>query len=66
MCILRSVCNILEVVEVNSKSSLNNKLKDYLKWFGVLQVTKMGFMTIWREIQKYTDRLLNYKLYKKS
>ena len=59
-----TVCNILEVVEVNSKSSLNNKLKDYLKWFGVLQVTKMGFVTIWREIQKYTDRLSNYKLNK--
>jgi methionyl-tRNA formyltransferase len=57
-----TVCNILEVVEVNSKSSLNNKLKDYLKWFGIIQVAKMGFVTIWREILKYADRISNHKL----
>ena len=58
------VCELLEVVEVDCKSSLDNKLGDYYKWFGFMQCAKMGVKTIWREGQKYLDRLCGYKLYK--
>ena len=57
------VCQLLEVVEVDCKSSLDNKLGDYYKWFGFMQCAKMGVKTIWREGQKYMDRLFGYKLY---
>ena len=56
------VCNIVEVVEVDCKSSLDNKLSDYYKWFGFLQCAKMGFVTIWRELEKYADRAVKYRL----
>jgi methionyl-tRNA formyltransferase len=55
------VCEILEIVEVNSKSSLNNKLEDYINWFGIIQVAKMGFVTIGRDILKYIDRISRHK-----
>ena len=58
------VCQLLEVVEVDCKSSLDNKLGDYYKWFGFMQCAKMGVKTIWREGQKYMDRLCGYKLHK--
>ncbi|MBC8560068.1 methionyl-tRNA formyltransferase [Fumia xinanensis] len=57
------VCQIVEIVEVNCKSSLDNKLKDYYKWFGFTQCAKMGMLTIYRELQKYVDRMCSYKKY---
>lgn len=56
------VCEIVEIVEVDCRSSLDNKLADYLKWFGFRQCAKMGVVTIMKEIEKYTDRLSGYKL----
>lgn len=57
------VCNILEIVEVDSKYSLDNQIGNYFKWFGVFQCAKMGIVTIWREFEKYLDRLFGYKLF---
>lgn len=57
------VCDLLEIVEVQCKSSMDNKLGDYYKWFGLWQCAKMGVKTIFREFQKYLDRLFGYKLY---
>lgn len=56
------VCQILEIVEVNCKSSLDNKISDYYKWFGFWQCAKMGTVTIARELEKYADRLTGYRL----
>lgn len=56
------VCDLVEVVEVNCKSAMDNRLSDYLKWFGFWQCAKMGVCTIFRELQKYADRLLGYRL----
>lgn len=56
------VCEIVEIVEVDCKSSLDNKLSDYYKWFGFMQCAKMGAKTIAREGQKYLDKLCGYKL----
>lgn len=58
------VCDLVEVVEVNCKSSMDNRLSDYLKWFGFMQCAKMGVNTIFRELQKYADRIFGYKLYR--
>ena len=57
------VCEILEVVQVDCKSALENKTGDYLKWFGPWQCAKMGFVTVGREAEKYLDRLAGYRLF---
>ena len=57
------VCELLEIVEVNCKSALENRLSDYLKWFGPWQCAKMGAVTIGREAEKYLDRLAGYRLF---
>ena len=56
------VCELVEVVEVDCKSAMDNRLADYYKWFGFMQCAKMGVRTIFRETQKYLDRLCGYKL----
>ena len=43
--------NVLEIVNVECKSSLQNKISDFIKWFGFFQVAKMGIFTIARSIQ---------------
>ena len=57
------VCDMLEIVEVNSKYSLDNQRANYLKWFGPVQCAKMGFVTVGRECEKYLDRLFGYRLF---
>ena len=56
------VCNMLEIVEVDSKYSLDNQIGNYLKWFGFFQCVKMGIVTVGRDITKYLDRLVGYRL----
>ena len=56
------VCNMLEIVEVDSKYSLDNQIGNYFKWFGFFQCAKMGVVTIARETLKYLDRLSGYRL----
>lgn len=57
------VCNIVEVVDNKAKHSLDNKLDDMLKWFGVCQCAKMGGRSIWRKIQGIIDIISGYRLY---
>lgn len=56
------ICEVVEIVNIDGKGSLNNKLGDFLKWFGVLQVLKMGLFVFWRKIINVLDGLLGYKL----
>lgn len=56
-------CELLEIVEVNCKSAMENRLGDYLKWFGPWQCAKMGVVTVGREAEKYLDRLAGYRLF---
>lgn len=58
-----NVCEMLEIVEVDCKSSLDNKLSDYYKWFGITQCAKMGLSVIKRKCQMYIDRIVSYGLY---
>lgn len=55
---------VLEIVNVECKSSLQNKLWDFIKWFGFFQVGKMGVVTVLRSIAGKLDKLTGYKLYK--
>lgn len=57
------VCDLVEIVEVDCKSSLENKISDYYKWFGVKQCVVMGLCVIKRKIQMICDRIMNYKIY---
>ena len=56
------ICEVLEVVNIDGKGSLNNKLSDFLKWFGILQVLKMGVFVYWRKIKNQIDGLIGDKL----
>ena len=57
------VCELLEIVEVNCKSALENRLSDYYQWFGLWQCVKMGVVTVGREAEKHLDRLSGYRLF---
>ena len=59
---ISSHANVLQVVEVDCKSSLNNRFSDYFKWFGVYQCGRMGVKKIWRTLQELADRLSGYRL----
>lgn len=60
---LSRVCRLLAVVEVDCKSSLDNKLSDYYRWFGPWQCAKMAVVTVGRELEKYLDRLCGYRAF---
>lgn len=53
---------VLEIVNVDTPSSLQNKISDFIKWFGIFQVAKMGFYTIYRTLLGKLDQLSGYKL----
>lgn len=55
---------VLEIVNVSCKSSLQNRPKDFLSWFGIYQVVKMGTLTVSRGVLGKIDQLFNYRLYK--
>ena len=61
---LTRVCEVLEIVEVNCKSAMENRLSDYWKWFGPWQCARMGAVTVGREAEKYLDRLTGYRLFR--
>ena len=52
---------VLEIVNVECKSSLQNKVSDFIKWFGIFQVGKMGIVTVLRILEGKIDKLFNYK-----
>ena len=55
------VCEIVEVVDNQSKNSFENKMSDMLKWFGFVQCAKMGFVTIGRAIAGIIDKISGLK-----
>lgn len=57
------VCDIVEVVSVDCKSAMENRLHDYLNWFGFFQCAKMGMVTGLRTAQQILDRLSAYHLF---
>ena len=60
------VCEIIEVVQVNCKHSLENKTKEYFKWFGFWQCAKMGVVSIWYKLKNVFDAIFGYKIHKGS
>ena len=59
---LLSVAEVIEVVNIECKSSLNNKFSDFLNWFGWRQTAKIGFLYLWRSCQGVFDEIAKYKL----
>ena len=57
------VCNIVEIVDNQSKNSFENKMSDMIKWFGFFQCAKMGFYTIGRIFCDILDIISGYKLF---
>ena len=58
---LMDMSDVIDVVEIDCKSSLSNKLHDYYEWFGFIQCAKMGYKKIYRTLQRIIDRKRNYK-----
>lgn len=54
---------VLQIVNVDTKHSLQNKPTDFLRWFGFLQTFRMGIRVIARTIQGKLDQWAGYKLY---
>ena len=57
------VCNIVEIVDNQSKNSFDNKLSDLIKWFGFFQCAIMGVRTIGRIFAGIIDTLTGYKAF---
>lgn len=60
---LSQVCDIMEIVNIKHKSSLENKVSDFLKWFGFFQVAKMGLLTINRAIESAIDNMTGFRYF---
>lgn len=60
---LSEVCEIFGIAKVNSKNSLENKITDFIKWFGIAQVTKLAFMTFLQILKSVLDNLSGYRLF---
>lgn len=58
-----AVCRLQEIVQVDCRSALENRLGDYLKWFGFWQCARMGIVTVGREAERLLDRLSGYRLF---
>lgn len=58
-----NVCDIVEVVNNQSKNSFDNKMTDLVKWFGFFQCAKMGFLEILRIAEGMLDVLSGYKIF---
>lgn len=58
------VCDMAEIVQVECKSSLNNKIKDYYEWFGFMQCAKMGVYTVACAGFDFLDKLFGCKIFK--
>ena len=57
------VCDIVEIVDNQSKNSFDNKLSDLIKWFGFFQCAKMGVLTILQAIKGIIDRCFGFKIF---
>lgn len=55
------VCDIVEVVNNQAKSSLDNKISDMVRWFGFFQCGKMGVKTCARKLCDLADRASGLK-----
>lgn len=56
------ICEVIEVVQIDSKGSLSNKLSDFLNWFGYLQIFKLGLRLVVRKLENTIDLLSGYKI----
>lgn len=57
------VCNVIEIVDNQSKNSFENKMTDMIRWFGFFQCAKMGVYTIFRIACNLIDIVSGYKAF---
>jgi len=57
------VCDIIEIVDNQSKNSFDNRLSDLIRWFGFFQCAAMGFRTIGRIAAGIWDQFTGYKAF---
>lgn len=57
------VCEILEIVDIQCKSSIENRMLDFVRWFGFFQCARMGFATSIRVLKSGIDKLTDFKTY---
>lgn len=60
---LSQVAEVLEVNIVDAKGTLSNKKTDFIRWFGIYQVSKMAIKLILKKIQTFIDNLFGYVLW---
>lgn len=56
------ICDVAEIVIINSKGALVNKISDFYKWFGVSQFLKLGLKVLKRRILNFLDEVSEYRL----
>ena len=57
------VCDIVEIVDNQSKNSFDNRMSDLIKWFGFFQCAVMGVRTIFRICAGVIDRLTGFRVF---
>ncbi len=59
---LTGVSDVLEIVVIDSKGSLSNKVHDFYRWFGISQIGKMGCKYSGRMLLDWLDCLLGWRI----
>lgn len=59
---LTQVADVVEIVVLDSKGSLSNKIRDFYSWFGFGQVAKMGCKYCGRAVADHLDRILRWRI----
>lgn len=59
---LTRVADVVEIVVLDSKGSLNNKIRDLYNWFGFTQVVKMGCKYCVSKVADHLDRIFRWRI----
>lgn len=53
---------VLAIVNVDCKSSMQNKIRDFVSWFGLVQTANLALATLFRTVLGKLDQLCGYRL----
>jgi methionyl-tRNA formyltransferase len=60
---LIDIAEVIEVDIVDAKGTLSNKTVDFIRWFGIFQVSKMALKVIGKKAQSIIDMSFKYKIW---